>query len=565
VSQQTEDTAKQQQQLQVLALVAARTDNAVILTDPQGRIEWVNEGFTRLTGYTLREVLGQKPGALLQGPGTSPDTVQYMRRSLEQRGGFTAEVLNYDRERRPYWVHIEVQPLFDAQGQLTHFMAIERDITQRRDMEHKLAESEERLRLALDSTDEGLWDWNFTTGKVFVNARFRKMLGYSQGELAPTIETWRTILCHPEDLPEAQRRLREHIDGATPLYEMEHRLRKKSGEWLWVLVRAKVVTRNEQGRPLRLVGTNLDITARKRTEELLRQQEESLRRHRDQLEERVWQAARQLEEQQVQLIQAEKMASLGQMAAGIAHEINNPMGYITSNLNSLGDYARTLVRLLRLYRGLEDDLRAGQPPSQELLERIRALQEEEQVEDMLVDVEELIQDCKEGTHRVTEIVQGLRMFSRTDEGTLQPSDLNKVMDATIKLVRHQIKYKCEVRCDYGPLPLVACHPTQVSQVFTNLLVNAAQAIDTRGEIRITTRHEGGQVVVRVADTGSGMTPETQARLFTPFFTTKPAGTGTGLGLSICSSIIQRHQGRIEVQSEPGKGSTFIVRLPVMTG
>ncbi len=565
MSQQTEDTAKQQQQLQVLALVAARTDNAVILTDPQGRIEWVNEGFTRLTGYTLREVLGQKPGALLQGPGTSPDTVQYMRRSLEQRGGFTAEVLNYDRERRPYWVHIEVQPLFDAQGQLTHFMAIERDITQRRDMEHKLAESEERLRLALDSTDEGLWDWNFTTGKVFVNARFRKMLGYSQGELAPTIETWRTILCHPEDLPEAQRRLREHIDGATPLYEMEHRLRKKSGEWLWVLVRAKVVTRNEQGRPLRLVGTNLDITARKRTEELLRQQEESLRRHRDQLEERVWQAARQLEEQQVQLIQAEKMASLGQMAAGIAHEINNPMGYITSNLNSLGDYARTLVRLLRLYRGLEDDLRAGQPPSQELLERIRALQEEEQVEDMLVDVEELIQDCKEGTHRVTEIVQGLRMFSRTDEGTLQPSDLNKVMDATIKLVRHQIKYKCEVRCDYGPLPLVACHPTQVSQVFTNLLVNAAQAIDTRGEIRITTRHEGGQVVVRVADTGSGMTPETQARLFTPFFTTKPAGTGTGLGLSICSSIIQRHQGRIEVQSEPGKGSTFIVRLPVMTG
>jgi PAS domain S-box-containing protein len=563
VSQQTAGTAKQQEQ--VLALVAARTDNAVILTDPQGRIEWVNEGFSRLTGYTLAEVRGQKPGALLQGPGTSADTVRHMRESLARGWGFTAEVLNYSREQRPYWVHIEVQPLYDEQGQLTHFMAIERDITQRREMEQKLAESEERLRLALDSTDEGLWDWNFTTGKVFVNARFRNMLGYSQGDLEPSIETWRNVLCHPEDLAEAERRLRAHIDGATPLYELEQRLRQKSGEWLWVLVRAKVVAWNEQGQPLRLVGTNLDISARKRTEELLRRQEEVLRSQRDQLEERVWQAARQLEEQQVQLIQAEKMASLGQMAAGIAHEVNNPMGYITSNLNTLGDYTRILVRLLRLYRGLEEDVGAGQPPSQELLERIRTLREEDQVEDLLLDVEELIQDCKEGTHRVTEIVQGLRMFSRTDAATLQPSDLNKVMDATLKLVRHQIKYKCEVRCDYGPLPLVACHPTQVSQVFTNLLVNAAQAIDARGEIRITTRHEGGQVVVRVADTGSGMTPETQARLFTPFFTTKPAGTGTGLGLSICSSIIQRHQGRIEVLSEPGKGSTFIVRLPVMTG
>jgi PAS domain S-box-containing protein len=565
VSQQTEDTAKQREQLRVLAMVAARTDNAVILTNPQGLIEWVNEGFTRLTGYTLPEVHGRKPGAVLQGPGTSADTVRYMRESLAQRQAFTSEVLNYARDGRPYWVHVEVQPLFDEQGELTHFMAIERDITQRRDMEHKLAESEERLRLALDSTEEGLWDWNVSTGTVVVNSRFRNMLGYVSGELEPTIHTWRDFLCHPEDLPEADRRLRAHIDGTTPIYEMEHRLRKKGGEWLWVLVRAKVVARSEDGRALRLVGTNLDITARKRSEELLRQQDEALRRHRDQLEERVWETARQLEAQQVQLIQAEKMASLGQMAAGIAHEVNNPMGYITSNLNTLGEYARTLVRLLRLYRGLEEDVRSGQPPSQELLERIGALREEEQVEDLLLDVEGLIQDCKEGTHRVTEIVQGLRMFSRTDAGTLQPSDLNKVMDATIKLVRHQIKYKCEVRCDYGPLPLVACHPTQVSQVFTNLLVNAAQAIDTRGEIRITTRHEGGQVVVRVADTGSGMSQETQARLFTPFFTTKPQGEGTGLGLSICSSIIQRHQGRIEVQSEVGKGSTFIVRLPVTAG
>jgi signal transduction histidine kinase len=154
------------------------------------------------------------------------------------------------------------------------------------------------------------------------------------------------------------------------------------------------------------------------------------------------------------------------------------------------------------------------------------------------------------------------MFAREDSGEPQLADLNEELESTLRMVWNQLKYKCTVERDLGPLPRLRCHPNQIGQVFANLLVNAAQAIERQGVIRIRTRHEGNEVVVRISDTGHGMTPETRARLFTPFFTTKPRGQGTGLGLSVSQSIIARHQGRIEVESEPGKGTTFTVSLPI---
>ena len=154
------------------------------------------------------------------------------------------------------------------------------------------------------------------------------------------------------------------------------------------------------------------------------------------------------------------------------------------------------------------------------------------------------------------------MFAREDSGEPQLADLNTELEATLRMVWNELKYKCTVERDFGPLPLLRCHPNQLSQVFANLLVNAAQAIEKQGTIRIRTRHEGGEVVVSISDTGQGMGPETLARLFTPFFTTKPRGQGTGLGLSVSQSIIARHQGRIQVDSTPGQGTTFRIHLPI---
>jgi signal transduction histidine kinase len=313
-----------------------------------------------------------------------------------------------------------------------------------------------------------------------------------------------------------------------------------------------------------------NITERKRAEERLHQQEEELRRHRAHLEElvnsrteKLLQATRALEERQVQLIQAEKLASIGQMAAGVAHEVSSPVGYVMSNLGVLNQYVSSIIPLLELQRELLGAQGAGQQETREaLLARLEAEWKRADVASILEDLPGLLEETVEGARRIKEIVQSLRMFAREDSGEPQLADLNEELESTLRMVWNQLKYKCTVERDLGPLPRLRCHPNQLGQVFANLLVNAAQAIERQGVIRIRTRHEGSEVVVRISDTGHGMTPETRARLFTPFFTTKPRGQGTGLGLSVSQSIIARHQGRIEVESEPGQGTTFTVALPV---
>jgi two-component system NtrC family sensor kinase len=310
---------------------------------------------------------------------------------------------------------------------------------------------------------------------------------------------------------------------------------------------------------------------RRHAEEMLRHREEELRRHRDHLEElvhirteKLLKANQEIEKQQAALIQSEKLASVGQLAAGIAHEINNPMGYVSSNLSTLTQYVNTFTRLLDLYRefegGLGPELEARVA---EQLARIHTFWEQEGVLDIQSDVKELLRDCLEGTQRVKDIIQSLKSFIREEAGQPQMVDVNKELVSTLKMMMwSDLKHRCEVRTEYGDVPAILGYPTQINQVFTNLLSNAAQAIENRGEIRISTKQEGNMVVVRIADSGSGMTPEVLSKLFTPFFTTKPPGKGTGLGLSISYGIISRHQGRIEVQSQPGQGTTFTLRLPV---
>ncbi|MDY7225472.1 ATP-binding protein [Hyalangium rubrum] len=310
---------------------------------------------------------------------------------------------------------------------------------------------------------------------------------------------------------------------------------------------------------------------RRHAEEMLLHREEELRRHRDHLEElvhirteKLLKATQELEKQQAQLILSEKLASVGQLAAGIAHEINNPLGYVMSNLSTLTQYVATFTRLLGLYRAFGTEVGPTLPPHQaEALGRICALWEQEGVGEIESDVKELLNDCQEGTQRVKDIIQSLKSFIREEAGEPRLVDVNKELMGTLKMMMwSDLKHRCEVRTEYGEIPAIVGYPTQISQVFTNLLSNAAQAIEDRGEIRISTQQEGNMVVVRITDSGVGMTPEVLAKLFTPFYTTKPPGKGTGLGLSISYGIISRHQGRIEVQSKLGSGTTFTLKLPV---
>ena len=258
-----------------------------------------------------------------------------------------------------------------------------------------------------------------------------------------------------------------------------------------------------------------------------------------------------LSDAQSKLIQSEKLASIGQLAAGVAHEINNPIGFVTSNLASLKTYARQLLSLIDAYEQGND----------ENIARVRQAIELDFLRD---DLPALIAESQDGLARVTKIVQDLKNFSRIDDTGRQLADLNAAMESTLNVVWNELKYKAELVRELGDIPKVDCVPAQINQVFTNLLVNAAQAIPQRGKIFVRSRREAETVCFEIEDTGHGMSEDVQRRIFEPFFTTKPVGQGTGLGLSISYDIIvKKHGGRLEVISQPGRGTRFLITLPLV--
>jgi two-component system NtrC family sensor kinase len=251
------------------------------------------------------------------------------------------------------------------------------------------------------------------------------------------------------------------------------------------------------------------------------------------------------------------MASIGQLAAGVAHEINNPVGFVNSNLSSLKHYVDGLLKLLSAYESCEPAL------ADDLRRQLEATKQEVDLEYLREDVPMLLSESADGLTRVKRIVQDLKDFSRVDNADWQEADLNAGVESTLNVVNNEIKYKAEVRRNYGELPPVRCLAAQLNQVFMNLIVNAAHAIEGTGVITLSSGHSGQWVWVEVADTGCGMSLEVQKRIFEPFYTTKPVGKGTGLGLSLSFSIVQKHKGAIRVHSEPGKGSRFRVWIPIL--
>jgi len=264
-----------------------------------------------------------------------------------------------------------------------------------------------------------------------------------------------------------------------------------------------------------------------------------------------------LETARHQAMQAEKMASIGQLAAGVAHEINNPIGFVLSNFRSLERYMTAVFGVIAAYEAAEPLL-----ADSAALASLRRTKEDAELDFVKEDVKQLLVESGDGLDRVKRIVQDLKDFSRVGENEWQTADLIRGLESTLNVVRNEIKYKADVVKHYGPTPEVECMPSQLNQVFMNLLVNAAHAIAVRGTITIGSGTSGDQVWVAVSDTGSGIAPDVLGRIFDPFFTTKPVGQGTGLGLSLSYSIVRRHAGRIEVESELGVGTTFRVWLPL---
>ena len=279
-----------------------------------------------------------------------------------------------------------------------------------------------------------------------------------------------------------------------------------------------------------------------------------------------------VEAQAALLFQSEKMASIGILAAGVAHEINNPIAFVISNLESLAGYSATIKELMSAYREMGDlfvDGRYDEVAS--ALALIKQREDVEQVEFVLGDIIEMVGESQEGAARIRDIVMDLRAVSRDDQDNLDHVDINQLIDSILNIIWNEVKHKAEVVKEYGNLPQVRCFPQKIGQVFMNILINAVQAISEWGTITITTkalavgrRSSDNLVEIKISDTGSGIDKDAIRKIFDPFFTTKEVGSGTGLGMSISHDIIKAHGGAIKVESEVGVGTSFTIQLPVET-
>jgi PAS domain S-box-containing protein len=372
---------------------------------------------------------------------------------------------------------------------------------------------------------------------TFVSKNAYRVLGYQPEEMLADPNFWFDHI-HPEDAPNIFSSLALLFVEGERTYE--YRFRAASGDYLWMHDQLRLI-RDDRGAPVEVIGSLSDISARKRMEQ---EQERLIAR---------------LREAHEQLLQSEKMASIGQLAAGVAHEINNPLGFVNSNMDSLKRYLNTLLAVEVAYGTAVRQ----EAPGSVLAARIEAIAREADLAFLKDDVADLVAESLDGLKRVRQIVQALKDFSHMGDTDWLHADLHAGLDSTLTIVANEIKYKATVEKRYGSLPHIICLPSQLNQVFMNLLVNAAHAIRERGVITISTGVDGDWVWVAISDTGCGIPPQNLNRIFEPFFTTKPVGSGTGLGLSLSYSAVSKHGGRIDVESRVDAGTTFTVRLPVL--
>ena len=259
---------------------------------------------------------------------------------------------------------------------------------------------------------------------------------------------------------------------------------------------------------------------------------------------------------QEQLMQSDKMAAIGQLAAGVAHEINNPIGFVSSNLATMSQYLDDIFRVISAYEKIDIFLTVEQKAGLQIIKK------EIDLGYLKGDIKELLRESKDGLSRIIHIVKDMKNFSHINENKWELVNIHEGIDSTLNIVHNEIKYRAKVVKDYGEVGLVQCMPSQINQVLMNIMVNASHAMDADGLLIIKTWQAKNKLKISISDTGCGMPPDVLKKIFNPFYTTKPVGKGTGLGLSLSYTIIAKHHGSIDVESKPGKGSTFIITLPL---
>ena len=538
--QQAERMSTQEKlRLQNLALEVAA--NGIAVTNRNGKILWVNHAFTRLTGYESAEVVGQTPSVLKSGR-HSPEFYAVMWQTIQAGNVWHGELVNKRKDESYYFEEMTITPVRGEHGQIENFIAIKQDVSDRKQAELVLARERDLLRALMDNLPDHIYFKDANSRFTRINLAHARHLGLQKPEEA-------TGKSDADFFPmrEARQKLvdeRRLLATGTPILGIVEKSETSQGT-RWVSS-TKVPIYGADNKITGLVGISRDITAYKQAE-----------------------LERQMME--LQLRQSQKLESVGQLAAGIAHEINTPTQYIGDNTRFVKDSFMAIIKVLQSHEAL---LAAARQNSltPELLARSEEILAASDLEYLCTQVPSALGETLEGIERVSKIVRAMKEFSHPGGKGKTPADLNRAIESTIAVARNEWKYIADLKLELDPdLPVVPCFVGEFNQCILNLIVNAAHAIGdvvkaqpgTKGLITIQTRRDGEQVEVRVTDTGTGIPEIFRPKIFEPFFTTKDVGKGTGQGLSIIyGSIVNRHGGTVTFETEVGQGTTFIIRLPL---
>ncbi len=541
---------RSQEQEQFLRSVYDGSEHIIFVVDVLEDNDFLHQGWNsaceratgmkseNVKGKTLEEIFGEVKGAEVR---------QRYRNCLEANTSISyEECLEFGGI--PSWWLTTLNSLKNTDGKVYRLVGTTFNITERKKVEAEIQTKQHFIQRITDSSPSTIYIYDLEKQQnIYTNHEIAAILGYSSQEIQEMGKNLFQRIIHPEDLAKVAsgfEKIAAGIDGE--IYESEYRVKQVDGKYRWLYSRDTIFTRNQNGKVTQFLGVATDITERKLAEIELQN------------------TLYQLQTTQTQLIQSEKMSSLGQMVAGVAHEINNPVNFIHGNVTPASQYAQDVLNLLELYQQHYPN------PPLYIQEEIEAVDLEFLKQDFI----KILDSMKQGTQRIREIVLSLRNFSRLDEAEFKAVDIHEGIDSTLMILQNRLKAKpnfpeIKIVKNYAPLPPIDCFPSQLNQVLMNILANAIDALEsqkslTTPQIQIHTKLlEDNRVAIHLSDNGSGIPLQIQSKLFDPFFTTKEVGKGTGLGLSISYQIVvNKHGGNLSCKSIPGEGTEFRIEIPV---
>ena len=547
----TAEMTLQVREVQYRSIFEAVNDGIIVSDLETGAVVEVNPALCQMHGYTREEFLQLSLHQIVHLD--SQHQVANYLAAAKVGETFSCEAVSRCQDNTLLPVDLKGVP-FSYNGK-PHALGVVRDISDRKAAAAALSESEAKFRRLVEDANDVVFSLDPQGHFTYLSPQFTKTFGYAVSDF---LQQPFALLIHPDDILSVSASIEQLYATGQKQTGLECRVKTQSGSWIWVVCNNSPI-KNLDGQTVGLQGIARDVTEQKQAEIALQQKAQELET-----------TLEELQQTQLQMIQSEKMSSLGQLVAGVAHEINNPVSFIYGNMTPAADYTHDLLGLIEQYQ------RYYPEPKAEILEEIEAID----LDFLKEDLPKILGSIRMGAERIREIVSSLRTFSRLDEAACKAVDIHAGIDSSLVILEHRLKATAarpavQVVKDYGDLPLVECYAGQLNQVIINILSNALDAMEERDRnrtpadsaqrpstITISTQITNNErLIISVSDNGPGIPAHVQDRIFDPFFTTKPVGKGTGMGMSISYQIVtDNHNGTLRCQSSP-QGTTFIIDIP----